>query len=111
MAELRVEIAGRSYRLGCEDGQESHLAELAAKLDAEARSIAGKSVTVPEGRLLVMCALSIADQLAEAEAARTALAARVEALEASGIDPEAVAVRVNQAAARLARLAETSIAR
>ncbi|MEM6971996.1 MAG: cell division protein ZapA [Pseudomonadota bacterium] len=98
MAELRVDIAGRAYRLGCEDGQEAHLSELAAAVDEEARKISGGSMSVPEGRLLVMCALSLADRLAEVEA-------RLASLEDNGVDGQELADRVQRAAARLTQLA------
>lgn len=78
MAELDVMVAGRSYRLGCEDGQERHLASLAVALDAEARAIAGQTGAMSEAKVLLMTALMVADRLSEAEAAlkaaQTALA-------------------------------------
>ena len=65
MAEIDVVVAGRTYRLGCEDGQERHLASLAADIDAEARSIAAQAGTLQEGQLLLMAALIVADRLAD----------------------------------------------
>lgn len=73
MAEVDVVVAGRTYRLGCEDGQEGHLAALAAALDVEARTLAARTGAIGEGRLLLMTALMIADRLHEAT---EALAAR-----------------------------------
>ena len=40
MPEVTVDIAGRSYRLGCGADEEEHLTGLAAKLDAEAQQAA-----------------------------------------------------------------------
>ena len=66
MGEISVTIGGRNYPIVCDDGQEAHVAKLAAYLDKQAAEI-GKSVgRVGEGRLLVMVSLKIADELADA---------------------------------------------
>ncbi|MHA1536380.1 MAG: cell division protein ZapA [Alphaproteobacteria bacterium] len=67
MSEVTVDIAGRSYRLGCGPDEEEHLTGLAAMLDGEARGLIRQFGQMPEGRLLLMTALMIADRLAEAE--------------------------------------------
>ena len=68
MAEVNVEIAGRPYRLGCGEGEEAHLASLAAMLDTEATMLSQQFSQISEGRLLLMTALLIADKLHEAKA-------------------------------------------
>ncbi len=67
MSEVTVDVAGRSYRLGCGPDEEEHLTGLAAKLDTEARALLRQFGQMSEGRLLLMTALMIADRLAEAE--------------------------------------------
>ncbi len=67
MPEVTVDVAGRSYRLGCGPDEEEHLTGLAAKLDSEARGLLRQFGQMSEGRLLLMTALMIADRLAEAE--------------------------------------------
>ncbi len=67
MSEVTVDVAGRSYRLGCGPDEEEHLTGLATKLDAEARALVRQFGQMSEGRLLLMTALMIADCLAEAE--------------------------------------------
>ena len=67
MPEVSVEIAGRPYRLGCDEGQQEHLAGLAAILDAEASVLAKQFSQIPEGRLMLMTALVIADKLHDAK--------------------------------------------
>ena len=67
MSEVTVDVAGRSYRLGCGPDEEEHLTGLAANLDAEARGLLRQFGQMSEGRLLLMTALMIADRLAEAE--------------------------------------------
>lgn len=83
MAELDVMVAGRSYRLGCEDGQEPHLAALAASIDAEARAISGRTGAMSEPKVLLMAALIIADRLSEAEAALAAARAALDEAQAA----------------------------
>ena len=67
MAELDVTVAGRSYRLACDDGQEAHLLALAATLDAEARALSAGGGVAGEARLLLMTALMMADRLHDAQ--------------------------------------------
>jgi len=67
MSEVTVDVAGRSYRLGCGPDEEEHLTALARKLDAAARGLLRQFGQMSEGRLLLMTALMIADRLAEAE--------------------------------------------
>ena len=73
MAEVTVEVGGRSYRLACENGEEPHLTALCARIDAEARRLARSMGQMPEGRLMLMSALMIADKLPDAEKEVTAL--------------------------------------
>jgi len=67
MAEINVEIAGRRYPVACEDGQEAHLARLAARLDKYAKSFDPQRSGIAESQLLLMTALMVADELSEAE--------------------------------------------
>ncbi len=67
MSEVTVDVAGRSYRLGCGPDEEEHLTGLASMLDTEARALLRQFGQMSEGRLLLMTALMIADRLAEAE--------------------------------------------
>ena len=67
MPEVTVDVAGRSYRLGCGADEEEHLSGLAVMLDTEARGLLRKFGQMSEGRLLLMTALMIADRLGEAE--------------------------------------------
>ena len=40
MGQVTVEINGKPYTVGCEDGQEGHLRELAALFDRQVRIVA-----------------------------------------------------------------------
>lgn len=73
MAEVTVDVGGRSYRLACENGEEEHLGALCARIDAEARRLMRGMGQMSEGRLMLMSALMVADRLHDAEKEITAL--------------------------------------
>lgn len=64
MAQVTVKINGYAYNVGCEDGQEQHLQEMAQQVEGRIDSV--KSLgggPSGEGRLLVLAALLMADEL------------------------------------------------
>jgi cell division protein ZapA len=63
MAQLTIEVNGRPYLLGCEDGQESQLRELAKLFDVYVRQLSGEVGQLGETRLFLMGALLMADEL------------------------------------------------
>ena len=69
MPEVMIDVAGRSYRVGCGEGEEAHLVRLAERIDAEASTLVRKMGQISEGRLMLMAALMLADKLSDAEAA------------------------------------------
>src|SRR5580658_2803364 len=69
VGRVTLEINGRPYVIGCEDGGEAHVRALAARIDEAARQIAPDAGAPGEARLILMAALVVADQLAEAETA------------------------------------------
>ncbi len=66
MAQVNTTIAGRQFRLACEDGQEAHLQSLAKDIDARIAKLREKFGEIGDTRLTVMAALMVADELAEA---------------------------------------------
>jgi cell division protein ZapA len=66
MAHVNATIAGRQFRLACEDGQEDHLQALAKDMDERIAHLRGKFGEIGDTRLTVMAALMIEDELAEA---------------------------------------------
>jgi len=63
MAQLTIEVNGRPYLVGCEDGQEAQLRELAKIFDGHVRQLAGEAGQIGETRLFLMGALLMADEL------------------------------------------------
>ena len=66
MAEVTLTIAGRNYRMACDDGQEAHLAELGALVDRKITDMRASFGEIGDMRLAVMAAIVVADELAGA---------------------------------------------
>ncbi len=96
MPQVLVNIDGRSYRLACNPGEEEHLTTLAKYVDGKIAEMHGAFRDIGDQRIVVMAALSIADELFEAK--RKA--------EARGTDAEGALAREKQAAENLARESE-----
>ena len=109
MAQVNASIAGRQFRLACEDGQEEHLQALAKDLDERIAQLRKKFGEIGDTRLTVMAALMVADELAEAtrkirrlEEEATALQdARVVAADRAKMAASAVVNAFNSAAERI----------
>jgi cell division protein ZapA len=65
MQQVTVTINGSKYRMACEEGQENHLMELARNFDERISELRGKFGEIGDARLLVMAAMTIADELSE----------------------------------------------
>jgi cell division protein ZapA len=66
MAEVTVNIAGRNYRMACDDGQEEHLLRLGDLVDRKIADMRGSFGEIGDMRLTVMASIVLADELAEA---------------------------------------------
>ena len=100
MAQVTISVHGRPYTVGCEDGQEAHVVELADILDENVGAVAREVGNLGETRLLLMGALMLADELAETRARLAEIqsqAARVQTDHARG---EIRAVQALDAAAK-----------
>ena len=67
MAQVTVTIGGRVFRLACNEGEEPHLEALAREVDAKIDGIRASFGEIGDQRLIVMAALTIADELSEAQ--------------------------------------------
>lgn len=86
MAQVNVRISGRTYRMACDDGQESHLAGLAERLDRSISQLRERFGDIGEQRLTVMAAITLADQHAEAERRLRELESEIAGLEEARAD-------------------------
>lgn len=112
MPHVSVTIAGRQYRMACDEGQEEHLIRLAHDIDGRISQLRVAFGEIGDQRLVVMAAITIADELAEArgriralesdiESQRDARASAIARIEAS---EEEVARTIDQVAERIEQL-------
>ncbi len=107
MPHVSVTIAGRAYRMACDDGQEAHLAALARELDRRIAQLRGSFGEIGDMRLAVMAALMTSDDLAEARRRIQALESELDgAREARSALDRHMAAAESGAAHALVRAAE-----
>ena len=80
MAQLTLQINGKPYVVGCEDGQERHLQALGALVDAKVSEGGAGGAGLGDTRLMLMGALILADELTSAETRLAVAEAEVERL-------------------------------
>ncbi len=114
MATVAVTIAGRTYRMACGEGEEGHLQELARHIDATLATLRKGFGEIGDMRLVIMTAITVADELAEAKRRVAALEAQLAGLAATRSEGEAmrdaladdVAGVLDAASARIERIAQ-----
>lgn len=72
MADVEIAIHGRRYRLTCEDGHEDHVRALARDVDECVAELGAEVGEAGENWLLMLAALSFADEASAARAAQPA---------------------------------------
>jgi len=100
MAQMKLEIGGRSFMVTCQDGEESHLTRLAAMVDGKARE-SGDPAGLNESRMLLFTSLLLADEL---HTARTAQDGSAEA--SAAVQPDPLEAQTIAALEKLADRAE-----
>ncbi|QIK79729.1 cell division protein ZapA [Sphingomonas piscis] len=95
MADVDLNIAGRSYRIACRDGEEANLRTAAAMVDQKSREALAGLGTLSEARQLLFASLLLADQLIDKKSAQPPS------------PTDELAAAANALASRLERLAET----
>jgi cell division protein ZapA len=97
MGQVTVRVGGYSHPVSCEDGQEAHLASLAAEVDKRVVSIKAMGGQFGESRLLLLASLLLADEVHDLKVALD---------HARPGQPSAAAAEDPRLAERLARIAE-----
>ena len=64
---VAVTIAGRSYRMACGEGEEAHLQALARHVDQTLGTLRKGFGEIGDNRLVIMTAITVADELSEAK--------------------------------------------
>ena len=104
MAQVTVTINGRPYPVACNDGEEARIGELARYIDGKVKHFAREFGGAGEARLLLMAALLLADELADArETGGRSLAGNGAELDGGALarGVENIAQRIEAVAARL----------
>tara|TARA_A100001037_G_scaffold219148_1_gene197072 strand:- start:721 stop:1062 length:342 start_codon:yes stop_codon:yes gene_type:complete len=108
VAQVEIRINGRDYRIACEDGQESHLSNLAKYLDGKVDELVNEVGQIGDTSLMVMAGLLVTDELSdtreELEEARNDTAREAQ----SAIDDteERLATRIDGLSERIEKLAD-----
>lgn len=63
MGKVSLNINGRKYSMGCEDGEEERLMRLGQKLDDRVNMMANQFGQIGDVRLLVMAGITMLDEL------------------------------------------------
>jgi cell division protein ZapA len=113
MAHVNVTIAGRAYRMACEDGQEPHLERLAQTIDQRINDMRKTFGEIGDQRLTVMAAISILDEASDLHAKIDSLEAELAKLKSAKAGAEsaeenwsnALAKALDDSAGRIERLA------
>ena len=111
MSQVSVTIDGRKYRLACNEGEEARLKSLAGMIDDKIGEMRSSFGEIGDQRLVIMAALTIADNLTEARDAgdgrAQALRRRRAARPSHGIDASMNSVRGSNPLARASRAKRT----
>ena len=113
MPQINVTIDGKSYRMACAEGEEPHLAALAASFDARVAEMRQAFGEIGDMRLQVMAALTQTDDLIDTKRRLSELEEQAQAMRTclDAIDAERAAEDatieegLNRAADRIERLA------
>jgi cell division protein ZapA len=110
MAELAVTIDGRVYRVACDEGEEARLGDLAQLVDAKISALRARFGEIGDQRLIIMAAITLADEWAEANARVRELEAELARLKAPSTSApdwaEQVAESLSEAARRIEHVAQ-----
>lgn len=112
MASVVLTIAGRTYRMSCEEGEEQRIEQLARYVEGKIMSMREGFGEIGEQRIVVMAALAIADEATDARGRALSMETDVAALRAeldaarkvNAALAERVAEALDDAARRLARI-------
>jgi cell division protein ZapA len=111
LAQVDIKINGRDYRIACEDGQETHLSNLAKYLDDKVDQLVEEVGQIGDASLMVMAGLLVTDELSDLreelkdlrnQVARDAQSAVDEAEDRLAEQIDALATRIEMFAGALA---------
>ena len=101
MSQVTVSVNGRVHTIGCDEGEEERVRELAAFVDKRALELARTIGSASESRVLLMTALLIADDLAVCYEDIARLRQAAATATPAGQRAEEIALRLEALTARL----------
>ena len=101
VGQVNLTINGRPFAVTCDDGQEGRIRRLGQYVDAKVTEFVGNIGQVGEARLLLLAALVIADELADANEALRLQRSETREAAAAASSINGIAQRVEAIAARL----------
>ena len=108
---VTIRLNGHPYQIGCDAGEEEHVANLGAEIESIMQSLVGSVGQIGEARLLAMVALILSDRASTAAAANGSSSVAVPAA-SPAVTPSADGVTAAEGrAAALLEDAATKIAR
>jgi len=105
MAQVSITVNANTYKVACADGEEQHIQNLAAILDAKVAELVGAIGQAGEARLLAMAGLLMADELSEAKS-KASQTANVETV-SSSVDEEKLIERIETLATHMETIAQS----
>jgi len=102
MPQVSLTIDGRKYRVACNEGEEARLESLAGVIDDKIGDMRKAFGEIGDQRLVIMAALTIADNMTEARDEAAAQRKRSDAAEERA---QAIASSLDQLGSRLESLA------
>ena len=114
MAEIEITIGGRGFQVACQPGEEHFLRAAATALNREAEPLQTQLGRLPEGRMLLMAGLMVADRTAALDEEVRSLKAKLAEREGQGgplqvevpVVPQALRDTLAEIAARAESLAD-----
>jgi cell division protein ZapA len=103
-ATVPITIAGRTYEIACDPGQEAMLSSLSVDVDRRARDLLKAVGPVADTKLLVMVALTLADDVKSGAPPAAAAVAPIEPVD-DGSDDRMAAI-IEKLASRIESIAE-----
>ena len=86
MGKVSINVNGRAFAVGCEDGEENAVAELGRQFDQTVSELAEQVGQIGDLRLFLMAALVLADKLREATGTCKTLEAQIAEMDANSSD-------------------------
>ena len=106
MGQVVVKVNGRDFALSCADGQEPRIRRLAQYIDARVAEFTKTVGQVGEARLLLLAAITVADELSDANEALQQEQSRARAAEIEAGDmADAAAGGIHTLARRIEAIA------